>query len=118
MTKRIHPSPLTVDQIVEGVAMRTGIERADIVGPSRRARLVIVRAATWYLCRKLTNLSYLELADAFGRPAHSTILEAVKRVQRDIDNQTPVEGFGTIDGPMGSFLDHLRVAAIDLKAGR
>jgi hypothetical protein len=37
-----------------------------------------------YVCRKLTTLSFPEIARAMGRSNHSTVITAYRRVERDM----------------------------------
>lgn len=37
-----------------------------------------------YLCRELTNLSLPQIADAFNRRDHTTVINAVKKVEKQM----------------------------------
>ena len=43
-----------------------------------------------YLCRKLTGLSYKAIAREFGNKDHSTIIYAVKRIEKDKEENKAV----------------------------
>ena len=69
------------DQIATAVTGHFHIERALIAGNSRRRDIVHARALTLYLARKMTSMSYPELAAAIGRKGHSTVVGAVGRIE-------------------------------------
>ena len=39
-----------------------------------------------YLCKALTSFSYPEIGKAFGGKDHSTVIHAVKKIEKLIDN--------------------------------
>ena len=112
--KNPKPIAITIEDIIAGVTMATDIPRDVLMSKSRKPRTVLARSAAWYLAKKMTVASYPDIAAAFGRPTHSTIVEGVKRVHDQIDAGHAVEGFGALDGSMGSFVEFLRVAAVDV----
>ena len=60
------------------------VDVEDVLSGARHQRVVITRALTAYLLRKLTTLSYPEIAKALRRPNHSSIITAVRRVEKQI----------------------------------
>lgn len=81
-----HPAQrVRVDQILPAVADRFRIDVGQILGPSRHRQIVAARSICAWLARRMTSFSYPEIARAMNRKNHSTIVAAVKRIQKDID---------------------------------
>ena len=69
------------------------VKASDVKSAKRTKQLVVPRQIGMYLCRMLTGLSFAEIAVAFGRSDHTTVMHACDRVangiQRDSElNQT------------------------------
>ena len=67
------------------VADYFGIETADLVSQKRTKELVQPRQVAMYLCRELTQMSYSNIAQAFNRENHTTVIHACKQVEKIID---------------------------------
>jgi chromosomal replication initiator protein len=80
------PSPADADidvrQIQEAVAARLGLSVDDILSPSRRAPIARARQLAMFLTRELTHLSLPQIAQAFNRRDHTTVMHAIRRVER------------------------------------
>jgi chromosomal replication initiator protein len=74
-----HPDPR---QVQEAVASRLGLSVDDLLSPSRTARVARARQLAMYLTRELTDLSLPAIAQAFNRRDHTTVLHAIRRVER------------------------------------
>ena len=70
---------LTVRSIIRRVAAYYHLRTSELVGSSRRQGIVRARNLAIYLSRKLTNSSYQQLGQQFGRRDHTTILHAFNR---------------------------------------
>ena len=70
----------SVEEITEAVAARFAISPEQLLSPSRAAPVARARQVAMYLSRELTELSLPEIARAFNRRDHTTVLHAVKRV--------------------------------------
>jgi chromosomal replication initiator protein len=75
-------APLDARQIQEAVAARLELSVDDLLSPSRRARIARARQLAMYLTRELTDLSLPAIAGAFNRRDHTTVLHAIRRVER------------------------------------
>jgi chromosomal replication initiator protein len=74
-----HPDPA---QIQEAVAGKLGLS-ADALRSSRRtAPVAHARQLAMYLTRELTDLSLPAIARAFNRRDHTTVLHAIRKVER------------------------------------
>lgn len=69
-------------EILAAVARDMNLRPEDILGHKRRPDLVLARQTAMYICRKNLGLSYPELGRAFGGRDHSTVIHAVKKIQK------------------------------------
>jgi chromosomal replication initiator protein len=78
------PAPKALDarQIQEAVAARLELSVDDLLSPSRTAPVARARQLAMYLTRELTDLSLPAIARAFNRRDHTTVLHAIRRVER------------------------------------
>jgi chromosomal replication initiator protein len=76
------PTRLDARQVQEAVAARLGFSVDDLLSPSRTARVARARQLAMYLTRELTDLSLPAIAQAFNRRDHTTVLHAIRRVER------------------------------------
>ena len=78
---------ITAEDILKAVASYYRIKVSDIKSARRTKQVVIPRQVGMYLCRKMTGLSFAEIADAFGKNDHTTVIHACDRItdtmQRD-----------------------------------
>lgn len=86
--------PLTIEEITETVCQRLAIQRADLLGKGRHKRVVLARELVAHLSRRLTSLSFPEIAAAFGRRSHSTFVQAEHRLRRMIDGEAELPDLG------------------------
>ena len=56
---------------------------SDLLSNKKTRRFSYPRHMAMYLSRRLTNLSFKELAKAFGNKDHTTIIYAVKRIEKE-----------------------------------
>ncbi|HEY1237325.1 MAG TPA: helix-turn-helix domain-containing protein, partial [Solirubrobacterales bacterium] len=73
---------LDARQVQEAVSARLEISIDDLLSPTRTARVARARQLAMYLTRELTDLSLPAIAQAFNRRDHTTVLHAIKRVER------------------------------------
>jgi chromosomal replication initiator protein len=78
--------PITPQVVLDATAEVFGLAVEDIVGKARTRDLVDARHIAMYVCRQLTNppLSYPQIAKAFGGRDHTTVMNAVQRIERDM----------------------------------
>jgi chromosomal replication initiator protein len=69
-------------QVQEAVAARLEISVDDLLSPSRTAPVARARQMAMYLTRELTELSLPAIAEAFNRRDHTTVMHAIRRVER------------------------------------
>lgn len=97
-TPRAAKRPIPVAAILEAVCECVGAPVVEVMGKSRHQRVVLARSMASHLARRLTTMSFPEIARAMGRPNHSTIITAQKRLEREMSR--PDGGrIDWLDGP-------------------
>jgi chromosomal replication initiator protein len=78
------PAPKDLDprQVQEAVATRLELSVDVLLSPSRTAPVARARQLAMYLTRELTDLSLPAIAQAFNRRDHTTVIHAIRRVER------------------------------------
>jgi chromosomal replication initiator protein len=72
----------TPERVQEAVAAELGLTVDAILSPTRTATVARGRQLAMYLTRELTDLSLPAIAQAFNRRDHTTVLHAIRRVER------------------------------------
>ena len=80
-----HRKTATARAIQTAVADYFGIETEDLVSQKRTKELVQPRQIAMYMCRELTQLSYSNIAQAFNREDHTTVLHACRQIEKIIE---------------------------------
>jgi chromosomal replication initiator protein len=76
------PAALTARQVQEAVAARLDLSVETILSSTRIAPVARARQLAMYLTRELTDLSLPAIAQAFNRRDHTTVLHAIRKVER------------------------------------
>ena len=83
---------ITIDSIQKAVAANFNISVSDLKSAKRLKIYSIPRQISMYLCRAMTKCSYPEIGEKFGGKDHSTVIHAVRQVEkkrsedRDLNN--------------------------------
>lgn len=84
--KDILPKPytqaITIDAVQSEVARQFGCHVSDLRGDKRTADVAYPRHVAMYLCRELTEASLPQIGGRFGGRDHSTVLYAVNKIER------------------------------------
>ena len=75
---------ITIDEIQRCVARHHQLKPADLRSDRKVRTLTLPRQIAMYLCRRLTPASYPEIGDQFGGRDHSTVIHAVRKIERQI----------------------------------
>jgi chromosomal replication initiator protein len=75
---------LTVEEIQKLVANHYSIKVSDLKSAKRMKALVLPRQIAMYLSRQLTSCSYPEIGERFGGKDHSTIIHAIKKIEKNM----------------------------------
>jgi len=78
----LAPSGLTVEAIQREVASYFEVKLHDLKGPKRHRSVAQPRMIAMFLSRKLTSMSYPEIGSRFGGKDHSTVINAVRKIER------------------------------------
>ncbi len=76
------PTGLTIEAVQREVAAYFDVKLHDLKGPKRHRAVAHPRMVAMYLARKLTNMSYHEIGSRFGGKDHSTVISAVRKIER------------------------------------
>ncbi len=95
----VAPSGLTIESIQREVAAYFDVKLADLKGEKRHRAIAHPRMVAMFLCRKLTPMSYPEIGNRFGGKDHSTVISAVKKIEKLCADDPAVRSVvGTIEG--------------------
>ena len=92
--RNIHyarPRQVTIDKILSIVTEFYNVNISDVRGRGRPTRIARARHMAMALARKLTDLSYQSIGEAIGNRDHTTVLHAVKAIERLREKNTEVE---------------------------
>jgi chromosomal replication initiator protein len=78
--------PSAVEQIQQRVSTAFGISRAELVGGSRAATPLRARQVAILLTREATDLSLPQIGRLYGGRDHSTVLNALRRVETSLSD--------------------------------
>jgi chromosomal replication initiator protein len=93
------PTGLTIETIQREVAGYFDVKLHDMKGPKRHRAIAHPRMVAMYLARKLTNTSYPEIGARFGGKDHSTVISAVRKIERLCGEDPTVRSVvGTLEG--------------------
>ena len=73
---------ITIEKIQKKVADHFQIKTIELKSSKRTKNIVLPRQISMYICRDLTDLSYPEIGSKFGGKDHSTIIHAVKKIEK------------------------------------
>jgi chromosomal replication initiator protein len=76
------PASLTIEAIQREVSSYFGVKLGDLKGPGRHRAIAHPRMVAMYLARHLTSMSYPEIGNRFSGRDHSTVISAVRKIER------------------------------------
>ena len=77
---------VTPNDIITKIAGLYDVSVEDIISKSRQSRIVMPRFVAMYLTRKLTDLTTTDIGKQFGDRDHSTVVNAINKIEDDIKN--------------------------------
>ena len=80
----IAPQDILLENIVEVVCTEFGVQPSVLLGKSREQTVATARQVAMYLAKKMTNKSFVEIGNHFGR-THATVMYAIKATSDLID---------------------------------
>ena len=81
---RAKEKAATVEEIVKATAAQLDVAAHHVLARDRRPRVVLARKVSMKLARDLTGLSLPQIGRAFADRDHSTVLSALRSVERDL----------------------------------
>ena len=76
---------LSVEEIIKKISSHFNIKISDMKSAKRLKAVVLPRQIAMYLSRQLTSSSYPEIGDRFGGKDHSTIIHAIRKIEKLIE---------------------------------
>lgn len=87
ITEEKEPLPITIQKIVDEVSRTTGISVDDIYSKLQRANITHARKITFYIVRKVTNMSYEDIGAHFNKH-HSTVMYNINQIETEIEKNS------------------------------
>lgn len=84
LVKNREPKRVKIEEIQKLVASRYNVSRSDILSERRTAAVVRPRQIAMYLSKTLTLRSLPEIGRRFGGRDHTTVLHAVRKIEKCI----------------------------------
>ena len=75
---------ITPELIINVVAEHFGVKPEDITSKKRNSEFVLPRQIAMYLCRELTETSYVNIGKLMGKKDHTTILHGVNKITAEL----------------------------------
>jgi chromosomal replication initiator protein len=85
-----EPRRITPQIILDAVSASYDFSVAAICGPSRTRPLTTARQVAMYLTRELTDYSYPAIGRVFGKRDHTTVIHAVDKISRQMQERRPI----------------------------
>ena len=77
---------LTVEAVQSKVADFYNLKISDLKSKRRHKNLAVPRQIAMYLCKTHLQVSFPELGNKFGGKDHTTVMHAVRKITKNIDN--------------------------------
>jgi hypothetical protein len=97
-----------ISEIQEVVCASFGVQLVDLSSARRTANLVNPRQVAMYLAKTMTGKSLPEIGRRFGGRDHTTVLHAVRKIERKVEFNA--EAPGLFDPEMSDLVKSLRAA--------
>ncbi len=79
-----QPRVITAERILDATSTMFGLSQTELLSSSRTRPLVNARQIAMYVCRELTDLSFPQIAKAFGKSDHTTVIHAVQKIEKQM----------------------------------
>jgi len=77
-----NKSPISIVDIQSITAGYFNITISELISNKKKRIYSYPRHMAMYLSRKYTNLSFQEIGDSFGHKDHSTVIYAIRRIEK------------------------------------
>lgn len=85
------PRKITIELIQEKVAAYYGLRPEDLKSKKRNHNIAFPRQVAMYLARELTDLSLIQIGEAFGGRDHTTVLHAQEKIAAQLSSDPLLE---------------------------
>ena len=85
-----QPRVITAERILDATSTMFGLSQAELLSSSRTRPLVNARQIAMYVCRELTDLSFPQIAKAFGKSDHTTVIHAVQKIEKQMGEKRQI----------------------------
>ena len=82
---------INVENIQKAVTTHYNIKIADLKSPKKLRIYAMPRQIAMYLCRTMTKSSYPEIGAKFGGKDHSTVIHAVRQIEKKINEDREIK---------------------------
>jgi len=82
---------ITAESIQKIVAKHFGVRLSDLRSKKRHKTFTLPRHVAMYLCRRLTNLSLIDIGRDSGRKDHTTVIHACNKIEESMQNDPNFE---------------------------
>lgn len=82
-----EPLPVTIQKIVDEVSRTTGVSVEDIYSKVQKANISHARKITFYVIRKVTNMSYEDIGAEFDKH-HSTVIYNIDQIEKEMEKNS------------------------------
>jgi chromosomal replication initiator protein len=89
LTER-QPRPITPKVILEATSQLFDFPVEELLSRSRSRPLVTARQIAMYVCRELTDLSFPQIAKAFAKGDHTTVMHAVQKIENQMKERRQI----------------------------
>jgi chromosomal replication initiator protein len=83
-----EPRRVKIDDILRAVSRHFAVSKQDILSQRRHRSVVWPRQVGMYLAKQLTSRSLPEIGRRFGDRDHTTVLHAIRKIDRELTNNT------------------------------
>ncbi len=84
IVKKQEKKPLTIEFIQGEVAKFYGLKISELKSERKQKNIIQPRQTAMYLARKCIGASYPEIGEKFGGKDHSTVIHAVKKIEKNL----------------------------------
>jgi chromosomal replication initiator protein len=85
-----QPRVITAERILDATSTMFGLSQTELLSSSRTRPLVNARQIAMYVCRELTDLSFPQIAKAFGKSDHTTVIHAVQKIEKQMGEKRQI----------------------------
>ena len=86
-----EPVNVTVDKIFTAVFKKYNVRRDDLVGTRRTKEVAAARHITIYLIRKITDMSFKNLAKVLNKKNHTTCISSYQLMEKRLSSELPFQ---------------------------